>query len=379
MFPVTEPCERAARTAQFCGNAVGIRPILKPMRVYAHTFIAPAAPDTHSARPTPSRPASEAAPSVFERHQAPPLLATLYGRVQKPRLEPAAEVRRLALQANLGENGREYLEDVLTLIKGTPEEQEHLRKLRVMMQTPYAPAQTAHAQTNELRSAVLRVQTERAQALEAYRAAGGRPDALPSRLDPSYEERKAASPARQWVQHTPSRYVHEGEYVRVDRTNPDDLVVQIRVHLRGEADKVEMVRYLEDAIEKHLGVPGFTVDLVFADEPGPGVYTVQVDPEGWTTSRNWIGDHTALAHELMHLLGVDDEYDYTSHHDNAAMEIQTRLYWYREAVRRGPVPADAEDGIMVYSSRRPLRRHIEYAVGLTPNQNVTVGDTEPVV
>ena len=92
---------------------------------------------------------------------------------------------------------------------------------------------------------------------------------------------------------------------------------------------------MEDGIEKHSSTTGYTVDLVFVDAGGPDVFTVGVDPSQPVTATNWVGDDLGLAHELHHLLGLGDRYDYiTSHAANPTMPMADRLHWFRVQLRQ---------------------------------------------
>jgi hypothetical protein len=115
-----------------------------------------------------------------------------------------------------------------------------------------------------------------------------------------------------------------------------NVFIQIEVHLRGKPAATKAVEFVEDAIEKFAGVPGYTVDVVFVHPQGdptkndqPDVFEVNATTEGWTNSITWGADASALTHELHHLLGLDDRYDYIeSHARNADMTMHDRLYWF---------------------------------------------------
>jgi hypothetical protein len=81
------------------------------------------------------------------------------------------------------------------------------------------------------------------------------------------------------------------------------------------------------------------VNLEFVDRIGPDVFTVAVDTSRWTTAGNWASDAKALAHELNHLLGLDDRYDFIERHaENPKMGLLSRIYWFRIQVRKPPDP-----------------------------------------
>jgi len=110
---------------------------------------------------------------------------------------------------------------------------------------------------------------------------------------------------------------------------------------------------LEDAIEKRAGTLGYSLDVSFVDVVGPDVFTVGLDTSQWTTAGNFAGDSVGIAHELHHLLGLGDRYDYiVAHAGNAKMKIPARLLWFRQEFEK-VVPNDP-DSIMKTGLRVPL-------------------------
>jgi hypothetical protein len=143
----------------------------------------------------------------------------------------------------------------------------------------------------------------------------------------SEEFESAGKPASRWTRVKGFR----GIYYYVDRRDLRDIVVRARVFLTGpNNDHVKLVKSMEDAVEKYSAGPGYTVDLDFVDASQKGkndVFTVQVDTGKWPTSGNWVGNVRTLAHELHHLLGLPDRYDYLRHKKNVHMPIKNRLHW----------------------------------------------------
>jgi hypothetical protein len=143
-----------------------------------------------------------------------------------------------------------------------------------------------------------------------------------------------------------------------------DILVHIKVKINGNTAAVERIIEMEDAIEKHLSKPGFSVNLVLVGTSGPDVFEVKADMTQWPTSYNWSGGYKTLAHELMHLMGLPDEYDrIESHASNKNMTIKQRLQQFSYQMD-DELPADANKGIMCYSWLKPLERHVCAAVGL---------------
>lgn len=161
-------------------------------------------------------------------------------------------------------------------------------------------------------------------------------------------------------------YYPEGERnsVLVYREEPTDIMVKIKVRVSGKDEVVRWIHSLEDAIEKHLYRDGFSVNLEFVDYRGDDVFEVGCDLSKWITSRNWGGNEAVMAHELMHLLGLPDEYDgIASHAENKHLSTSVRL-WYFEKQLREPFLPDAKYGIMYNHWNKPLHRHVCSAVGL---------------
>lgn len=160
----------------------------------------------------------------------------------------------------------------------------------------------------------------------------------------------------------------------VDRTDPTDILVRIWVYVDGNDEVVQAIHSMEDAIEKHLNIPGFSVNLIFINHEESGAFTVKSDLDKWITSHNWGGSPEVLAHELLHLMGLPDEYDgIASHAQNKHLSMRTRL-WYFEKQLDEPFLPDAKYGIMCDHNRRPLDRHACAAVGLDVERCVAERD-----
>jgi len=153
-------------------------------------------------------------------------------------------------------------------------------------------------------------------------------------------------------------------YLYIANDNPNDLVIHIKVSLNTNSTIKSNILFIEDGIEKHLSARGYTVDLQFVDRCGDDVFQIKADPNEWPDSGNWIGSHYTLAHELLHLTGLPDEYDMIeAHSTNKYMSIRDRLYWFLYYMKRD-TPADAKFGIMSNQSFKPLNRHMCKSVGL---------------
>ncbi len=147
----------------------------------------------------------------------------------------------------------------------------------------------------------------------------------------------------------------EGGTFEVDAADLTNIVVRAKVFLRlkkrtkgkkqpqaefealqkQDKDDLAMVKELEDGIEKASAALGYTVDLQFVDKGGPGVFTADVDMNRWTDAGNFVGTAADLAHELHHLLGLDDRYNYIeAHATNDQMVMKERIYWFRQEMNR---------------------------------------------
>lgn len=273
-------------------------------------------------------------------------------RSTQPARVPEAFTREPAFGA-LKPEAKADIAEIIRLASKRSDGADFLEKVKAVLETPYVPASVEDGSRAEV-----------AQAVAAAAAAGG---------DAGAEERISADPARRWTTLTPKGgratvLREQGKkvpHIDVDRSDPNNIVARVRVHLSGAL--AGDVAKLEDAIEKHVNRPGFTVDLQLVDQPGPDVYEVNTDPTKWAEADNWVGNANTLGHELMHLLGLDDEYDYRSHATNAAMTMEERLHWLKVEAGRAPAPADAWQGIMTDQNNPVLDRQVR-AVAQLPVQ-----------
>jgi hypothetical protein len=180
------------------------------------------------------------------------------------------------------------------------------------------------------------------------------------------EELLSGGPGREWQLREGSK----GPYW-VDARDPSNVVLKVKFFLQMEAaqsaELLDEIRIEEDDIEKHLSIPGATFDIEFVDQPGPFVHTVVVDEKvELNTESRWTPWALAPrhAHEVMHHLGLADEYDTSIHRDNPEMTRYGKLYWTVWA-KLNPPPAGAEKAIMADPSQPPDReRHIDVVFGV---------------
>jgi len=120
-----------------------------------------------------------------------------------------------------------------------------------------------------------------------------------------------------------------GTRYQVDGRDPRAVVVKLKVHLTGKPELVAKIKELEDAIEKAASTKGYRVDLEFVNQWGPSVFHVKANSKEWPATNNWASGVETLAHELHHLLGLDDRYDYIeAHAANEFMPPSERLYLF---------------------------------------------------
>jgi hypothetical protein len=132
-----------------------------------------------------------------------------------------------------------------------------------------------------------------------------------------------------------------GKKFSVDRSDPKNIRVLMKVKLNGKADEVASIKKLEDAIERDSHTKGYYLDIVFVDKSGPDVFEFTVNFCEWANSGNWASGPTTLSHEVHHALGLDDRYDYIeSHAANRQMNVPMRLRWFAEQMKKTPSPRD---------------------------------------
>ncbi len=150
-----------------------------------------------------------------------------------------------------------------------------------------------------------------------------------------------------------SRTGEGGKKFLVDRTDPTNIRVQIKIRLKGKTDDVKDIKKLEDAIERESHTKGYTLDIVFVDKGGTDVFDITVNFCLWANSGNWASSPTALSHEVHHLLGLGDRYDYIeSHADNTQMNVPMRLVWFEEQMNKAT--GDRDPYSKMSTSSNPL-------------------------
>jgi hypothetical protein len=227
-------------------------------------------------------------------------------------------------------------QEIITEIrkKARTDQLHWLSLLKSLFDTPLKPPGTIAAETQK--------ETVKAAATEKKRVAT---EAVKEKAKPAIdrsvniEEKATGDPGRKWVK---LKGKFGGGSYEVDRTSPMFIVVRAKVYLKasgqGTQADVDAIKGMEDGIEKAASSKGYVVDLIFVNAADADTFTVEVDPGKWEVATNWAGGHvTGYAHELHHLMTFElDRYDYTSHATNEAMEIPSRLYWFRQELKKPP-------------------------------------------
>ena len=144
-----------------------------------------------------------------------------------------------------------------------------------------------------------------------------------------------------------------GKKFSVDRSDPKNIRVFMKVKLNGKPDEVANIKKLEDAIERESHVKGYYLDIQFVDKSGPDVFEFSVVFCQWANSGNWASGPVTLSHEVHHALGLGDRYDYIEAHSaNRQMNVPMRLVWFLEQMKK--VASARDPHSKMHTSRKPL-------------------------
>jgi len=153
-------------------------------------------------------------------------------------------------------------------------------------------------------------------------------------------------------------------YYYVARSDPNNLFVHLRIHLTGDSEQIKNIISVKRNIESHVSIPGFSFVVEFVGFSGDDIFEVSANPDAWPNSRNFAGgNYKVYAHEIFHLMGLDDEYNLIeSHAKNPYLSVSMRLKLFLAQMDR-VISADARDGIMSNHNNKALQRHVCIAVG----------------
>jgi hypothetical protein len=239
-------------------------------------------------------------------------------------------IRIMQSYKKLSRSDRALVEKIIANARRSVLREYYLEKLGQLLSTPDASPEEVSAENSAELSQSIDSERQRQDSLRNA-------DPANAAREMNKEETASADPSRRWTTLTGGPdATGKAKTFRADRRDVRNIFIQIKVHLRGEPAAVRAVEFVEDAIEKYAGVPGYSVDVVFVHPPGdpnrndqPDVFEVNATTEGWTNSVTWGADASALTHELHHLLGLDDRYDYIeAHAKNSHMKMPERLQWF---------------------------------------------------
>jgi len=263
---------------------------------------------------------AQQAKGVVQRTPDPVALKEFDERVAKLKTHPAY----LAAIKNF--TARVQLRAIISEARARDDALYYITKLELLFDTPEEKAEKQAAEFSG-RIAAATVAEGTRLGTEEGKSRAGREEAVSAEAGRVFEKRKGEG----------------GKTFLIDARDPTNMAVRAKVRLRkagkGTADDVARVKLLQDAIEKSASTLGYSVDLDFVDKDGPDVFTVNVDTSAWPTSGNWVNEAQTLGHELHHLLGLDDRYNYIeSHAGNPKMKIPDRIHWFRQQMKKGPDP-----------------------------------------
>lgn len=247
----------------------------------------------------------------------------------------------------LTDEEKNLLNRVLSKIEDSPRQAYYIEKLIDMLNTPYIKSDKKFKsmQRNRLRNSV---ENEKKILIKRKKSIN---DATSHKEETLQTKHKSG-----WIKLRP----HYGDpFIWVHRDDPLNILVYVLIYLEGDKESIEEIKFLEDAVEKHLHMDGFSVNVVFVDQYIEDMTSkVKVEHGKWASTYNWTGDKYTLAHELMHILGLQDEYDkIEDHYDNKNLTWEYRLRIFLFNIDK-KLPDDALDGIMSHNTNKPLQRHI---------------------
>jgi hypothetical protein len=263
----------------------------------------------------------------------------------------------LMVQCELSEYSVQLVEQILIELEDLEDTEYYEQKLVDLIKTPTinTPEKEVPYVTQEKKESIAIVARQYQEIVEE-KGDSGLEDYL--NQEELYEQ---LSDKRLWKIYRPSA---GSAVLYIVNDDPNDILVHINIAIRSSDENKYDIYFLEDAVEKHLSSEGFSVNIEFVERSGDDVFEIESDPSEWPTSGNLTGGHTIIAHEVMHLMGLADEYDRIKvHATNPYLNMENRLYQFLLQLR-SDIPPDAEYGIMCYHNLKPLQRHICEAVNL---------------
>ena len=241
----------------------------------------------------------------------------------------AATIRALPAYTALSPANRLVAEDIITTSRGRDDCTYMAERLEVLFTTAVDQSPAVGAAVSTTMASAADAERERLATSEGARLR-------------NLQENMAASSSRNWetVSPPPRGWGHMATF-RIDRSDPTNIVVQAKIRVTGNPTDVANIVAQEDGIERAAQELGYTLDVIFVTRGGADVFTVSVNPRLPQDAGNWSTydtDPSGYTHEIHHLLGLEDRYDYTSHADNPRMDIPNRLHWFQIEAHRPPDP-----------------------------------------
>ena len=232
--------------------------------------------------------------------------------------ERAAKIKKDKVLLKQSFQARKQVNEILTITRTRDNALYYIGKLETLLATPETPPTAKAAATS--------ADTKAAADTEASRLTD------PDQAKHTGDEEAISDKHKGKFKKAKGLY---GDTFEIDASDVTDIAVRVKVHLirtgKGTADDVKRIKSMEDAIEKRSSTLGYNVDVDFVNRSGPDVFDVHVDTSQWTNADNWANDDAAMAHELHHRLGLEeDRYDYIeAHADNPDMVVEDRIQWFR--------------------------------------------------
>ena len=273
-----------------------------------------------------------------------------------------SDIKGSAIYQGLPEGDRQNTDDIIIAAKPTDKCLYYAEHLKKLFETHDAPPVDIEAKTVAASEITVHQEEKHLQTKEGI-------------THKDAEEKITAAHQARFIK----RPGWQGTMYYVDNSNPNDIAVKIKIHLyrSGNATdaQIAQVKSLEDATEKAASTKGYSVDIEYVDKNWPDghtpddVFEVGVNLGEWETSGNFTPENPhAIAHEVHHLLGLPDRYNYIeSHTGNPALKMSARLYWFKEQVRRDihePPDKDRDKSIMSNHYNKPYDDDICKVAGL---------------
>jgi len=245
----------------------------------------------------------------------------------------ATAIRAMAEFTALPLADRRTVQDILTTIRDRDDCIFMIERLQVLLTTPVDQSPAVGATVSAVMASAADAERERLATPEGRRLQ-------------NIQENMASSASRNWetLRPPPRSWGHMATF-RIDRSDPNNIVVQAKMRVQGNPTDVANIVAQQDGIERAAQELGYTLDVIFVTRGGPDVFTVSVNPRLPQTAGNWSAyntDPSGYTHEIHHLLGLADRYDYTSHADNPRMDIHNRLHWFSVEAHRPRDPLEAQ-------------------------------------